>query len=63
MTQDEDKPVEALDVEKRQCQKKAARDEDARALAAGEKPQEHLRRENGMFYSMRFKIDLSKVKA
>jgi hypothetical protein len=38
-----------FDPEQRAREKQASRDEDARALASGEKSREQLRRENGAF--------------
>ncbi len=39
----------SLDVAERAREKQRSRDEDARALASGEKTREQLRRENGVF--------------
>ena len=43
----------------RAAEKQASRDEDARALAAGEKTQDHLRRENGVFSQFRSRPDFA----
>jgi hypothetical protein len=42
-------PRVRFDPEERAREKQASRDEDARALASGEKNREQLKRENGAF--------------
>jgi hypothetical protein len=47
---------ERFDPKERARQKRASRDEDARALASGEKTREQLKRENGHFVFPRVRI-------
>jgi hypothetical protein len=57
--QKEPKP---LDPKEREREKKLSRDEDARALAAGEKSRDELRRENGHFAFPRVRVSLRGAK-
>ena len=52
----------ALDADERAAAKQESRDDDARALASGEKSLDQLRAENGLFAFPNAKIDLSRVK-
>ena len=47
---------ERFDPKERACEKQRSREEDARALASGEKTREQLRRENGFFVFPRVRI-------
>ncbi len=49
--------MNTYDPKKRAAEKEASRDEDERALESGEKTREQLKRENGIFHGMRFRID------
>jgi hypothetical protein len=51
----------AHSAEDRAAEKQRSRDEDARALANGDKTLEQLRRENCLFYGVETTIDLSGV--
>ena len=55
---------EILDPAQRAREKARARDEDARAIAAGEKSREQLREENSAFAfpRSRVRLDLSRTK-
>jgi hypothetical protein len=53
---------ERLDPKERAREKQASRDEDARALASGEKTRTKLRRENGHFAFPDVFIDLRGTK-
>jgi hypothetical protein len=46
------------DPKQRAHEKQASRDEDARALATGEKTRDQLRRENGIFSGLDVRPDL-----
>jgi hypothetical protein len=56
------KQPEPLDPKERAREKKVSRDEDARALAAGEKSREELRRENGHFAFLHVRVSLRGAK-
>lgn len=47
------------DPRERAAEKETSRDADERALATGEKTREQLKRENGIFHGMKFRMDLS----
>jgi len=51
-----------LDPQERALEKQRSRDEDARALASGEKTREQLRRENGIFAFPRVRVSLRGAK-
>lgn len=51
-----------LDASERAREKQRAREEDARALASGEKTQAELRRENGHFAFPKVRISLRGVR-
>jgi hypothetical protein len=51
-----------LDVDKRAREKRQAREEDACALASGEKSAEQLRRENGHFAFPKVRVSLRGAK-
>jgi hypothetical protein len=53
---------ERPDPKERAREKKRSRDEDARALAAGEKSRDELRRENGLFAFPRVRVSLRGAK-
>jgi hypothetical protein len=53
---------ERLDPEERRREKQRSRDEDARALASGEKSREQLQRENGHFSFPNARISLRGTK-
>ena len=55
------KRYKRYDPQNRAEQKQASRDADERALATGEKTSEQLKRENGIFHGMKFRMDLSSV--
>jgi hypothetical protein len=52
------KEPERLDPQERAREKQRSRDEDARALASGEKSLEQLRRENGHFAHLNVRVSL-----
>jgi hypothetical protein len=56
------KEPERPDPKERAREKKRSRDEDARALAAGEKSRDELRRENGHFAFPRVRVSLRGAK-
>lgn len=51
------------DAAERAREKQESRERDEQALASGEKSREQLRRENGFFSALRFRIDLAGAKA
>lgn len=53
--------VQRFDPKDRVREKQASREEDERALASGEKTREDLKRENGIFHGLKFRMDLSAV--
>ena len=56
------KQPERLDPKERAREKQRSRDEDARALAAGEKSREQLQRENGHFTFPNARVSLRGAK-
>lgn len=49
--------------ERRKAEKQRSRDEDRRALESGQKSQEQLRRENGLFSGVKVRVEFDKAKA
>ena len=49
--------------ERRKAEKQRSRDEDQRALQSGQKSQEQLRQENGLFSGVKVRLVLEKAKA
>jgi hypothetical protein len=61
--QEEPEPEETFDPVARAAEKQASRDDDARALASGEKSRAQLKAENGAFAFPRERIRLTKYTA
>lgn len=49
--------------ERRKAEKQRSRDEDQRALQSGQKSQEQLRQENGLFSGVKVRVEFDKAKA